>query len=73
MSMFNDVNGKLSAKRVIGGVGLMLTIIVGLTMLILSIFPNYSIDGLAIGLIGTIAGLCSSLIGLSVAEKPKGD
>lgn len=69
MSMFNDVNGKLSIKRVIGSIGLMLTILIGLTMLVLSMFPSFSIDPLAIGLIGTIGGLCTGLLVSTVAEK----
>lgn len=72
MEMFRDANGKLSAKRIIGGIGLILTILVGLVILVLSIFPNNNIDPLAVGLIATMAGLCSGLIGVGVLEKKVG-
>jgi len=73
MDMFKDVNGKVSAKRVIGGIGLSLTITVALTLLIMSIFPNNNIDPNALGFIASICGFCSGLIGMGTFEKPTGE
>ena len=69
MDLFKDANGKLSAKRIFGGVGLALTILVGLSILVISVFPGNQIDPNAIGIIASIGGFCSALIGFGTFER----
>lgn len=70
LDFFKDINGKYSAKRIIGIPGCALTIFVGLFVIIYSVLVNSDIPGGVVAALGVVFGFCCTLLGISVTEKP---